>query len=70
MVCPPDMVHLAVGPMKLGPKNLQMADYCLDQHEVTAEEYDLCVQASQFCRAAADPPVAPIARNEAAPESW
>lgn len=42
--CPPDMVHIAGGPMRLGQKTLQIADYCLDQREVTAAEYGACVE--------------------------
>jgi sulfatase modifying factor 1 len=42
-VCPPEMVPLAGGEMRLEEKSIQIADFCLDQREVTADEYKLCV---------------------------
>jgi sulfatase modifying factor 1 len=44
VVCPPDMIHLAGGPMRLPPRSLQMPDFCLDQREVTAGDYAACVE--------------------------
>lgn len=38
------MIFLAGGAMRLGQKSLQIADYCLDRHEVTARDYRACVE--------------------------
>lgn len=42
--CPAEMILLAGGVMRSGDRSVSLSDYCLDQHEVTAGEYEECVR--------------------------
>lgn len=44
LICPPSMIQLAGGVMYSERRRVQISDYCMDQHEVTAGEYEACVE--------------------------
>lgn len=44
LACPPRMAYLARGTLRIGDRTVEMAETCLDQREVTAQEYKECVE--------------------------